>query len=380
MNGKLFWVQDNDRIMTIDTQKLESDISSKIIEFWNGNPVSTGIALIDLQHIWLLQIIFRLELILDSHDHDAIKETVNKSFLDVIDYAGEHFSMEEEIMEHFNYPRFDDHVKNHRDFAEKLKEKFENFGEDEIVAHGLLSVLKKWLVNHILKDDRDYSDYFKSTSAKVKSYCEMILGTKKYTVTKVQINLYNQVIKSKTVDIKEVIAEDTVSQIRNIWKSYNLAIHIPMVDLQHIWLLKMIVELDRAVKVKTDKDRGDVLKSVIQGALEYTEEHFDNEERLMKQFRFTDLINHSNQHKRFVQFIKTRAEEEQLGNPQAAEHLILDLKNWLLSHIAFEDRKIGNLLNGKSKEVSEFTKKIHENGYLKIKPEHKALYKEVMKH
>ena len=150
-------------------------------------------------------------------------------------------------------------------------------------------------------------------------------------------------------------------------------------DIQHIWLLKLITDLDSAVKDENTNKKTEVLKKRIDGAIKYTEEHFAAEEKLMKQFRFTDLINHSNQHKRFVQFVKKRADEMQEGDPLAAEHLASDLKNWLLSHIAFEDRKIGEHLKDKVREVSEFTKKVHQSGEVNIKPEHKALYKEVMK-
>lgn len=175
--------------------------------------------------------------------------------------------------------------------------------------------------------------------------------------------------------MSENIAED----VRHIWKSYNLAIHVPIIDLQHAWLLKLVVELDKAVKTMGQTRKNEIFLKTVGEALEYTKEHFTTEESLMKQFRFPDLVNHFNQHKRFIEFIKQRNEENKHGDSMAASHLVQDLKTWLLSHIALEDKKLYFHLKDKHKDVVEFVRRLHESGELVVKTEYKELYKYVVR-
>ncbi len=357
---------------------IDENILSKLKDFWKQNNFSVGVPILDLQHVWLIYIVLRLEEQILESDSNSLDALASESLEETLQYAAEHFSLEEEIMKKFEYPSYTSHLETHRNFAEKIKEKYTKTNEDEVFALGLLSLLKKWLFNHILKEDKQYSEHLAKHSSEVRDFCSELLNQKKYSITKFQVQLYNEVTKEKTPEITEVETEDPIAQIRHIWNSYNLAIGIPIIDLQHIWLLKMTVELDLGLKRKEGIDPA-LLDKILQGALDYTKYHFSVEEKFMRYYRYVDFITHSNQHKRFIDFVIQRKEESKTGNPEVAKLLVKDLKNWLLSHIAFEDKKIGLFLGKRTREISEFTKKMHEKGELIILPEHKTLYKEIMK-
>ncbi|BDA77590.1 hypothetical protein LPTSP3_g05200 [Leptospira kobayashii] len=359
---------------------MESDSPLYIEELrntWKSKPFSLGIPIIDLQHIWLVNIIIKLEFALSDLNRPTSASDIKTSFNEALDYVSEHFALEENILEHFNYPKLEEHIRGHRRFVEKLIEKFHSSDETEVAALGLLQILKKWLFQHILHDDREYAEYFTEESVNLKQYCNELLKSGKFPISKAQFLLYQNISTLIEADqLEPTQTKSIVHDIQNIWKTYNLATNIPIIDLQHIWLLKMIVELDRSLKLGDHES--EVFQKVVTLAIEYTQVHFDVEEKIMRYFRFTDVISHMNQHKRFIEFVKLRYDQYKKGDPFAATHLVQDLKNWLLSHIAFEDKKIGLSLQHRIREILEFTKKLHSRGEVEISTDQQNLYKAIV--
>lgn len=344
---------------------------------WLSEPFFLGIPIIDLQHVWLVHIILELEEEIVEAEKNDSDINVHVSFRKALDYVAEHFALEEDILEHFNYPNFKEHVQGHRKFVERLTEKYYEAKNNQMAALGILQILKKWLFQHILHDDTDYAEFFKASNLDLKSYCNQILKSGKYPISKEQLLIYQNIVQIDTTAIslhEQTI--DTIQEIRNIWKTYNLSTGIPIIDLQHIWLLKMIVELDHSLKLGDGSS--ETFHKVIAEAIEYTKDHFGVEDKIMRYFRYTDVVQHMNQHKRFIEFIKMRNDEYKLGNPRVGLHLVQDLRNWLLSHIALEDKKIGLAFESRVRELSEFTKKLHQSGEIGISREQKNLYKLVL--
>lgn len=359
---------------------MSKDSNQKIDDlkkFWFSQPFSLGIPIIDLQHLWLVSTILSLEDALNDVTLDTFSSEVKTSFTKTLEYVSEHFALEEDVLEHFHYPNLVEHIEGHRAFVSRLAEKFSSAENDEVAALGLLQILKKWLVQHILKEDSDYADFFEKQDIKVNKYANQILKEKKYRITKEQLLLYQNLSASEEAGMVQASdSKDLVYEIRKIWKTYNLATNIPIIDLQHIWLLRMIVVLDQTLA--NGQLTKEAIQKILQQAIEYTKDHFSVEDRIMRQFRYTDFANHMAQHKRFIDFVQLRNEENKNGDLLVAAHLVQDLRNWLLSHIAFEDRKIGNAFKSRIRELSEFTKKMHQNGEVTITLEQKDLYKAVL--
>ncbi len=76
------------------------------------------------------------------------------------DYARYHFSFEEEYMRKINYPNFIEHRRIHKKFDNLIYNYYRKVLEGEFVLDSeILSILKEWLLNHILKEDKQYSLY-----------------------------------------------------------------------------------------------------------------------------------------------------------------------------------------------------------------------------
>ncbi len=83
---------------------------------------------------------------------DAIEKMLG--FLE--QYAQKHFSFEEQRMEQHGCPVADQNKEAHRRFFmvfEKLRQRFEEEGADELLLEQIHSTVETWLVNHILGID-----------------------------------------------------------------------------------------------------------------------------------------------------------------------------------------------------------------------------------
>lgn len=126
----------------------------------------TGIDAIDKQHSHLLEIgakIFDLANTDDGYDHyDEIMEVLDE----LKDYTVYHFGYEEDLMERYGYERYEPHKFQHYFLTKKI-EKFdkERYDIDEKQNEAVLKLaefISDWVTNHILGEDMQYKDFFKS--------------------------------------------------------------------------------------------------------------------------------------------------------------------------------------------------------------------------
>lgn len=130
--------------------------------------LSVGIDEIDMQHRAIIKMINELEDCISTKDIEAVKNVLT----DAVNYVSSHFTVEETLMSLFNYTDFTEHKQQHKNFAEavvKKKRRIETFSDSKgpdaeklalEVAQDLHEMLEKWLVNHIMKTDKDYSSFF----------------------------------------------------------------------------------------------------------------------------------------------------------------------------------------------------------------------------
>ncbi len=79
---------------------------------------------------------------------------------DLISYATIHFSTEEKLMDDFNYPDFEFHVEEHKNFTQKITDFKEAFDLGKIgISVDVLDFLKDWLSKHILKSDKKFGPF-----------------------------------------------------------------------------------------------------------------------------------------------------------------------------------------------------------------------------
>jgi hemerythrin-like metal-binding protein len=123
---------------------------------WDSS-LSVGIASIDAQHQNLVKIINKL--------HDAMRMGKGKAVLseilnDLELYTREHFASEEHLLRAYGYIELGDQVRKHKAFVERLKAFQKDAQEGRLsTTLDLMNYLKDWLVNHILRSDKKYSEF-----------------------------------------------------------------------------------------------------------------------------------------------------------------------------------------------------------------------------
>ncbi len=120
--------------------------------------------------------------------------------------------------------------------------------------------------------------------------------------------------------------------------SANLSVNVPKIDAQHQQLFKALTDLQEAMKAGKGKE--EVLKT-IDFLSNYVDKHFADEEELLKKNNYPDFEKHKQIHEKFKNFIK---EQRQKVSAQGADLSIViqlqqQLGDWLISHIASEDKK-----------------------------------------
>jgi len=125
---------------------------------------SVGVSIIDEEHKKLIDIINRAIAAKQNRDNpEEISEILNE----MMKYTHEHFKNEEAYMVKFNYPMYQYHREEHLDFSMRtLSYQSRVTNGDYNVANEILEYLKRWLVDHIQKTDKEYTDCFNKNGLK----------------------------------------------------------------------------------------------------------------------------------------------------------------------------------------------------------------------
>ncbi len=115
---------------------------------------SVGISVIDKEHKKLVGILNKAIL---AKEHDVNTEEIKEVLREMTDYTFTHFTTEEAYMIAFNYPEYQDHKEEHREFSMETIAYHDKLIEGDCqIANEILEYLKWWLVNHIQVTDKKY--------------------------------------------------------------------------------------------------------------------------------------------------------------------------------------------------------------------------------
>jgi hemerythrin len=120
-----------------------------------GQQYELDILVIDQQHKRIVEFINTLDTLVGKPDAYL---GVARILYDLVDYTESHFSFEEALMERAGYKELDDHHQVHRQFTQRIESLLRSTEKGEDVAEALLQLLEKWLLHHILEEDRAYAD------------------------------------------------------------------------------------------------------------------------------------------------------------------------------------------------------------------------------
>lgn len=125
---------------------------------WNDN-LSVKVREFDQHHKKLLKLISALyERMEEGSGNDILAETLSE----LIDYTVYHFGAEEKNFKAYNYPEAEAHIEQHNTLVNKARELYSGIVNNEgVLSIEVLDFLQDWVVNHINKTDKKYTDFFK---------------------------------------------------------------------------------------------------------------------------------------------------------------------------------------------------------------------------
>ncbi len=122
---------------------------------WNDS-YSVKVALCDQQHKKLFEIINELA---DAMRVGKGNEIVSKTVGELLQYTRTHFQQEEALLKRANYPQLAPHQEQHKKFVADVEGLLKQTREGRAAnSIQVLNLLRDWLVNHIQKTDKAYSD------------------------------------------------------------------------------------------------------------------------------------------------------------------------------------------------------------------------------
>ena len=111
----------------------------------------TGVRAIDEQHRHFVDLINRMSACTDA---DIRAESGRKLVVEILDYAGMHFAMEEGLMRQYHYPDIDAHAHEHRNLEATLAGKAVGLASGAEPRTSAVIFLWNWLVGHTNLEDK----------------------------------------------------------------------------------------------------------------------------------------------------------------------------------------------------------------------------------
>lgn len=116
----------------------------------------------------------------------------------------------------------------------------------------------------------------------------------------------------------------------------SLSVKINSIDDQHKKLIELINRFYEQVSHRTNDENISIL---IKGMKEYTQMHFDYEERYMQQFSYPDYTAHKREHDLFIAKVADVEEKFSKGKVILSFEITSFLKDWIKNHIQGSDKK-----------------------------------------
>jgi len=117
---------------------------------------------VDAQHHQLFDLVNSL---VNSRDESNNYKKLKSALDFLVNYAVRHFDDEETLQIECNFPGYEDHKKMHDDFkvtVVDLVKRFEETGSSSKLKNDIQTIVVKWLVNHILYEDKKIGVHLQS--------------------------------------------------------------------------------------------------------------------------------------------------------------------------------------------------------------------------
>ncbi len=125
--------------------------------------------------------------------------------------------------------------------------------------------------------------------------------------------------------------------------SKNYSVGVTQMDKEHQRLIDIINNLYAAMRAGRSKD---AIGSILNELIDYTQTHFTNEEKLMRESGYSGFDEQKRAHEALVSQIVEIQQKYRAGTALGQEIMIF-LKNWLVNHIQGMDKSYGPAMNKK---------------------------------
>lgn len=366
--------------LKIDTENLHITIDgetlTRVRKFWRENDFTLGIELLDAQHMWLIALVFYLEVLLKQPGEENLK-AAEGVLGEALRYAQTHFTAEEMLLTEYRFPAEENHAAQHHAFRSSLNNLLaapDRGGADH--AAKLSRFLHNWLIQHIKKEDMSYRDFLRQKGIDANAYYQrLVAGGSEFALSQAQLDLHAEITERN--EIIPGINNEVLHEVQRMWKSFSIRLYVPLIDMQHLWLIKMVVELEQALKVDYEK-RLNQLTELLPDVKHYINEHFTAEEFMMDALEYNARTGHKNQHAVFVKTVTSHDAEYATRTRHGASVLVHDLKEWLLSHIVIEDAKFAKLCRDKQAEAVMVSKQLIHDKKVQFRKAQILLYQYIV--
>ena len=119
---------------------------------------SVGVDIIDEQHKSLVNMVntlFSYCKLGDEHADIAYLKAINSA----MEYAKTHFTEEEKHLRMADYPKLEEHIKEHESFVAEIVKSVKLFETGKATPIKMAEFLKNWLLKHIAVSDKECAPY-----------------------------------------------------------------------------------------------------------------------------------------------------------------------------------------------------------------------------
>ena len=143
-----------------------------------------------------------------------------------------------------------------------------------------------------------------------------------------------------------------------------MSVGIEALDTDHKMLFGLINQLDAAI---AKDEAGEIVASIINGLVDYTEYHFGREEAMMRACGYAELNSHLAEHQNIVAALQHLRDAYAGGFREGIERQLRDfMRDWITGHILAEDMKYASVMIGREAELAR-ADEIHTRGLIQPK-------------
>ncbi|MDR1238808.1 MAG: bacteriohemerythrin [Treponema sp.] len=121
------------------------------------------------------------------------------------------------------------------------------------------------------------------------------------------------------------------------------SVAIPLIDDQHKHLIELTNGLYNACLAGTEAARVH-FREAVHGTVDYVKFHFSAEEKILENIQFPGIAAHKNEHESFVIKVLADVRDFEAGKKFVPNIFVRYLRDWILAHIAVEDKKYADYI------------------------------------